>query len=39
VKASLKQLPSHRAGTRPGRKVLVRVDGAGWTHAFLDWLT
>ena len=28
-----------RAGTRPGRKVLVRVDGAGATHAFLDWLT
>ena len=39
VKASLKQLPSHQAGTRPGRKVLVRVDGAGSTHAFLDWLT
>ena len=23
---------------RPGRGVLVRVDGAGSTHAFLDWL-
>jgi hypothetical protein len=39
VKAALKQLPGHQAGTRPGRKVLVRVDGAGSTHAFLDWLT
>ena len=39
VKASLKQLPSHQAGTRPGPKVLVRVDAAGSTHAFLDWLT
>ncbi len=32
-------MPSHRRGTRPGRKVLVRVDGAGSTHAYLDWLT
>ena len=39
VKAALKQLPGHQPGTRPGRKVLVRVDGAGSTHAFLDWLT
>ena len=23
---------------RPGRKVLVRTDGAGHTHNFLDWL-
>jgi len=39
VKAALKQLPGHRVGLRPGRKVLVRVDGAGSTHAFLDWCT
>ena len=39
VKAALQQLPGHRPGTRPGRKVLVRVDGAGSTHAFLDWCT
>ncbi len=39
VKAALAQLPGHRAGRRPGRKVLVRVDGAGSTHAFLDWLS
>ena len=39
VKAALRQLPGHQPGTRPGRKVLVRVDGAGSTHAFLDWLT
>ncbi len=39
VKAALKQLPGHQPGARPGRKVLVRVDGAGSTHAFLDWLT
>jgi hypothetical protein len=36
---ALKQLPGYRAGTRPGRKVLIRVDGAGSTHAYLDWLT
>jgi len=39
TKAALKQLPGYRVGVRPGRKVLVRVDGAGSTHAFLDWLT
>jgi len=39
VKAALKQLPGHRVGMRPGRKVLVRVDGAGSTHAFLNWLS
>ncbi len=39
VKAALKQLPGHQPGLRPGRKVLVRVDGAGSTHAFLDWLS
>jgi hypothetical protein len=36
---ALKQLPGYRAGIRPGRKVLVRVDGAGCTHAYLDWLS
>lgn len=35
---ALAQLPGHRSGRRPGRKVLVRTDGAGATHAFLDWL-
>lgn len=29
----------HRRRPRPGRKVLIRVDGAGATHAYLDWLT
>jgi hypothetical protein len=38
VKAALAQLPGHRSGTRPGRKILIRVDGAGATHEFLDWL-
>ncbi|MGH3626670.1 MAG: IS1380 family transposase, partial [Sciscionella sp.] len=38
VKAALAQLPAHRSGTRPGRKILVRTDGAGGTHDFLDWL-
>ena len=37
TKAALRQLPGHRTGTRPGRKVLIRTDGAGATHAFLDW--
>lgn len=39
AKAALAQLPAHRPGRRPGRKVLVRVDGAGSTHAFISWLT
>jgi hypothetical protein len=39
VKAALAQLPDHRIGVRPGRKVLVRTDAAGATHEFLEWLT
>ena len=39
VRAALKQLPGHQPGSRPGRKVLVRIDGAGSTHALLDWLS
>jgi hypothetical protein len=39
VKKALAQLPGHRLGVRPGRKVLVRTDGAGATHDFLNWLT
>jgi hypothetical protein len=38
IRAALRQLPGHRAGHRPGRKILVRVDGAGATHELLDWL-
>ena len=39
LKGALAQLPGHRRGTRPGRKVLIRIDGAGSTHTVLDWLT
>lgn len=39
VRSALKQLPAHRPGTRLGRKVLIRVDGAGSTHALLDWMS
>lgn len=39
TKAALRQLPGHQPGTRPGRKVLIRTDGAGATHAFLEWLS
>jgi hypothetical protein len=38
IRAALRQLPSYRAGHRPGRKILIRVDGAGATHELLDWL-
>jgi len=38
TRQALAQLPGHRPGTRPGRKVLIRTDGAGATHAFLNWL-
>jgi hypothetical protein len=39
TRRALAQLPGHRPGTRPGRRVLVRVDGAGSTHEYLHWLT
>lgn len=39
TRAALAQLPGHRPGTRPGRRVLVRTDGAGCSHDFLDWLS
>jgi hypothetical protein len=42
IKQALAQLPEHlrgKPGTRPGRKVLIRIDGAGATHAVLDWIT
>jgi hypothetical protein len=38
VRDALKQLPSYRPGTRPGRRVLIRADSAGCTHDFLDWV-
>jgi hypothetical protein len=38
VRAALRQLPGHRPGTRPGRRVLIRTDAAGCTHEFLDWI-
>jgi hypothetical protein len=38
LRNALRQLPGHRAGTRPGRKVLIRIDGAGCTHELLDWI-
>ena len=38
LRDALRQLPAQQAGARPGRKVLVRVDGAGATHQLLDWL-
>jgi Transposase DDE domain group 1 len=38
LREALRQLPGHRAGTRPGRKILIRIDGAGCTHELLDWI-
>lgn len=38
VRDALRQLPGHRPGTRPGRKVMIRTDGAGATHDFTKWL-
>jgi len=38
IRAALAQLPTHRPGTRPGRRILVRSDAAGATHDLLDWL-
>lgn len=39
TRKALQQLPGYQRRTRPGRKVLIRADSAGGTHAFLDWLT
>lgn len=38
TKQALAQLPTHRVGHRPGKRVLVRTDGAGATHAFMNYL-
>jgi hypothetical protein len=42
ARQALAQLPSHRPGhrraRRPGRRVLIRTDGAGASHDFLNWL-
>ena len=38
LREALAQLPAHRRGTRPGRRVLVRTDAAGCTHDVLSWL-
>jgi hypothetical protein len=32
------QLPTHRPGVRPGKRVLVRTDGAGASYAFMNYL-
>jgi hypothetical protein len=39
LREALRQLPALRAGTRPGRKILIRADSAGATHELLDWIT
>ena len=38
IREALRQLPGHRAGLRPGRKILIRIDSAGATHDLLDWI-
>ena len=38
LRRALRQLPGYRAGSQPGRKVLVRIDGAGSTHKLLEWI-
>jgi hypothetical protein len=38
IREALRQLPSHRPRSRPGRKILIRIDSAGCTHGLLDWI-
>jgi hypothetical protein len=38
IRDALRQLPTYRSGRRAGRRVLIRIDGAGGTHELLDWL-
>ena len=39
LRDALRQLPGHRVGTRPGRKILMRADSAGATYDLLSWIT
>ena len=39
LRTALAQLPGYEGGRRPGKNVLVRIDGAGGTHELLTWLT
>ena len=39
LRDALRELPGHQTGRRPGRKVLVKIDGADANHQVLDWLT
>lgn len=38
IKDALRQLPGYRPGSKIGRKVLVRTDAAGCTHAVMNWI-
>jgi hypothetical protein len=38
LREAFRQLPGHQVAVRPGKKVLVRTDGAGGTHDLLNWL-
>ena len=38
IREALRQLPGHQPGTRPGRKILIRIDSAGCTHDLLEWI-
>lgn len=38
IRSALKQLPGYRKGSRAGRRVLVRTDGAGASHDVLTYL-
>ncbi len=39
LREALAQLPGYQGGRRPGKNVLIRVDGAGGTHGLIEWLT
>jgi len=39
TQAALRQIPLLGNKSRPGRKILIRADGAGGTHEFVRWLS
>jgi hypothetical protein len=39
LREALAQLCGYEGGRRPGKNVLIRVDGAGGTHGLIEWLT
>lgn len=38
IKEALAQLPKAKPGSRQGRWICIRIDGAGATHELIEWI-